>query len=350
MEARLVAVEVAGDNYQTLFLRSDRTEFRARLQKSRGEFKASRLTVGSLVRVTGICARETPDGSVPAGFGLLLRSPQDLHMLELPPSPASGLESGILWGATLALLLGFGWLALSMRRVERKTEAIRRRESSLEEIQNEKSTRKTLEERERIARDLHDGIIQSIYAVGLNLENCKRLVNEKPADVEGHLAKVLSDLNGVIRDVRNFILGLESDTLRGQEFKTALKSIVLTLGEAHAPRFGLQIESLAAEHLTSHQATQLLHIAREAVSNSVRHAQAERTVLSLQPNQGKVRFEVRDNGMGFDPKAVQSDGRGLRNMASRARDLQAEFSVDSRAGQGTRIVLDIPVKNPHEPA
>ena len=124
-------------------------------------------------------------------------------------------------------------------------------------------------------------------------------------------------------------------------------------GEPHTNRSSTTesgIDSAAALSLSSQQATQLLHIAREAVSNSVRHAQAERTVLSLQPHAGHIRFEVRDNGIGFDAGAVRAEGRGLRNMAARAGEMGAAFSVVSQASEGTRIVLDIPTKNSHEPS
>ena len=216
--------------------------------------------------------------------------------------------------------------------------------------QSEHQLRKSLEERERIGRDLHDGIIQSIYAVGLSLEDCKRLVSIEPIEVEHRLSKVLNDLNGVIREVRNFILGLESTTLKGLEFKTALRSLVLTLGETHSLGFRVQIDSLVAESLSSNQATHLLHIAREAMSNSVRHAKAERTILALQLHDGAIRFEVQDNGVGFDVKADHPHGLGLRNMAARAQELGAFFTVESQSGQGTRIVLDIPQENPRESA
>ncbi|MBM3841453.1 MAG: sensor histidine kinase [Verrucomicrobia bacterium] len=347
LDARVIASADDSPEIQTFSLRAGKESLRAILPKTQGAVPGSRILPNTHVQISGVCAR---DAGMPAlgSFVIWLRSPEDWVLLEQPSGSPSRLLNWRFWLPGMAVLWAFGWVLWLRAGVTRKAEALRLREASLAERQGERELRKALEERERIARDLHDCIIQSIYAVGLNLENCKRLVTEKPAQVEGQLAKVRADLNSVIRDVRNFILGLESEALKGQEFKTALKSIVLTLGEPHALRFGLQIDPLAAEELTSHQATQLLHIAREAVSNSVRHARAERTVLSLQPGEGQIRFEVRDNGMGFDPAAVGPDQRGLRNMATRARELGAAFSVVSQAGQGTRIVLDIPVKNPHE--
>lgn len=213
--------------------------------------------------------------------------------------------------------------------------------------QSEQQLRKSLEDKERIGRDLHDGIIQSIYAVGLNLEDCKRFLKQNPADVERRLGTVLTDLNSVISEVRNFILGLESNALKGQEFRTALKSLILTLGETNSARFNLQIDSAAAERLNSKQATELLLIAREAISNSIRHAAAKRTVLILQPHDTAIRFEVRDDGKGFNTQEAREHGLGLRNMAARAQNLEASFAIFSQVGGGTRIVLDIPKEKPH---
>ncbi len=231
--------------------------------------------------------------------------------------------------------------------IARDITARKQAEAALRE--SEQQLRKSVEEREQIGRDLHDGIIQSIYAVGLNLDDCRRMVRKEPAEVETRLQKVLADLNAVIRDVRSFILGLESDLLKGQEFKTALKSLVLTLGEPHSSRFLLQIDSASSGSLSPKQATNLLHVAREAISNSVRHANAQRTVLSLQKHNEHIRFEVQDDGEGFNSDSTEHHGYGLRNMAARAQELGAGFAVISKIGEGTRIVLDIPLKSGHQP-
>ena len=127
-----------------------------------------------------------------------------------------------------------------------------------------------------------------------------------------------------------------------------MKSLILTLGETNSARFSLQIDSAAAERLNSKQATELLHIAREAISNSLRHAAAKKTVLMLQANDTAIRFEVRDDGNGFDTKTAREHGFGLRNMAARAQNLGASFAILSQIGEGTRIMLDIPKEKPHQ--
>ncbi|MHB8523004.1 MAG: PAS domain-containing sensor histidine kinase [Limisphaerales bacterium] len=209
---------------------------------------------------------------------------------------------------------------------------------------SEQQLRRSLEEQERIARDLHDGVIQSVYAVGLGLEDCRQLIPRDPVQAEGRLAKCLKDLNALIRELRSFIGGLEPEALKGRELEAALKSLMLTMGETHSLGFALQVDPAAADRLNPKQATHLLHIAREAMSNSLRHAQAQTTIVSLRTQNGCTRLEIRDDGIGFDMNNVSQCGHGLRNITARARELQAHLEIIAQPGQGTRVLLDMPRK------
>lgn len=208
---------------------------------------------------------------------------------------------------------------------------------------SERQLRASLDERERLGRDLHDGIIQSIYAAGLNLDDCSRIVTADPTGVEKRLRKTVGDLNRVIRDVRDFIMGLERHRLKGDEFKGALKSLALTVGESQSTRIELAVDEQAASGLTSIQSTQLLHVAREALSNAIRHARAQKVTFHLHRTEAGVAFEVVDDGVGFNPSVCVGKGFGLRNMEARAREIRATFQVVSQIGEGARIVLDIPI-------
>lgn len=209
---------------------------------------------------------------------------------------------------------------------------------------SEQRLRQSLEERVQLGRDLHDGLIQSIYAIGLGLGECRRLIQESPTEAEARLGKAINDLNGVIRDVRNFIVGLEPEALKGRELKGALQSLVTTMSEAHAAQFSFDIDSRAADRLTSRQATQLLQIAREAMSNSLRHARATSTSVALSLRNGCVQLEVQDDGTGFDLAARRDSGHGLRNIAARARELGASSEVVSASGKGTRVLVTLPLE------
>jgi PAS domain S-box-containing protein len=215
---------------------------------------------------------------------------------------------------------------------------------------SEQRLRRSLQERVQLGRDLHDGIIQSIYAIGLGLQECRNLIQRDPAQAQTRLARSISDLNSVIRDVRNFIVGLEPEALKGREFTTALQSLVDITGQAHAAQCRFEIDTQAAGSLDARQAMHLLQIAREAMSNSLRHAGARHTVISLQRQNGSVRLEVRDDGAGFDSAAGSAAGHGLRNIAARAAELGARNEVVSAPGSGTRVVIEIPAHRLYEHA
>ena len=196
--------------------------------------------------------------------------------------------------------------------------------------------------------DWLDDILQSIYAAGLGLEDCRRVVRQSPEQAEARLVAAIQMLNHTIRGVRGFIAGLEPKVLSGHEFKTALKSLALTSGDGPT-QFQSQVDSSGANSLTSTQATQLLHIAKEAMSNSLRHAHASAVTVSLQPVSHGVRLEICDDGVGFVPGAGDNTGQGLRNMAARAREIGGELQTLSAPGQGCRILVTVPQRNANEP-
>ena len=216
----------------------------------------------------------------------------------------------------------------------------KRAEEALQE--SERRLRRSLEEREQLGRDLHDGIIQSIYAIGLGLQECRNLIKQDPALAEARLGRAIADSNAVIRDVRNFIVGLEPEALKGPEFQTALQSLVSTLSTGQSARFLFDIDPRAADLLNARQAAHLLQIAREAMSNSLRHARARTTSVSLKRQNGCLRLEVSDDGIGFEQQSRAGRGHGLRNIAARAAELLARSEIISAPGQGTRLRVEIP--------
>jgi PAS domain S-box-containing protein len=205
--------------------------------------------------------------------------------------------------------------------------------------ESEQRLRHSLEERIRIGRDLHDGIIQSIYAVGLALGDCRRLIDEKPSQAQRRLDETVQDLNGVIREVRGFIEGLEPEALKGREFRTALESFAGQLGVAERTTWTLDVEPAAANGLSAGQAAGLLQIAKEALSNALRHSGAPqiKAALTVSTDGNKVLLEVADDGCGFDPANLRQPGLGLRNLQARATELAGSCEVCSAPGQGTTI-------------
>jgi signal transduction histidine kinase len=243
----------------------------------------------------------------------------------------------------------YGHLAQLMERsfqqrdtLTREVEERRRAEQMLRE--NEAQMRDALELRRRLARDLHDGVIQSIYAAGLGLEAARADLRETaPAEAEAKLTACQRSLNQTIAEVRNFILGLEpaAEPAERQAFPHALASLAATLRSLHPVDIQLEVEPGAAGSLRPAQEIHLLQIAREAVANALRHGQARQVVLALRgAADGAIEFEVRDNGAGFDPAQARR-GSGLANLSARALELRAAFAIDSAPGKGTRLAFRI---------
>ncbi|HJU05570.1 MAG TPA: PAS domain S-box protein [Nitrospiraceae bacterium] len=207
---------------------------------------------------------------------------------------------------------------------------------------SDEQLRKVMEEREQLAQDLHDNIIQSVYAIGLGLEECQQLISEDAAAAVGKLERAIADLNVVIRDVRNYIVGDESDLLvSAKQFRAELARLAQTMQGVQFPRFRVSLETIATSQLSPEEARHVLFIAREAMSNSLRHSGAKSGAVSFRRNHESLRLLVEDDGIGFDVNEA-SNGCGLRNMRARAQKLGAQLRVVSSREHGTRIIVDIP--------
>lgn len=201
----------------------------------------------------------------------------------------------------------------------------------------------SLEERIRLGRDLHDGIIQSLYAAGLTLESVRALVQSQPAEAERRLDQTRASLNDAIRDVRAYVVGLAPDTLRRAGFARALSHLLNELSAGRPAEFDIQVDDEAAAQLTPEQSIEVLQLAREAVSNALRHGQASRITIRMHQGDHEVCLLVQDNGLGFDPTRARTGGHGLNNMHARAGRIGASLRLTSQPAHGTRVLANIPV-------
>ncbi len=209
--------------------------------------------------------------------------------------------------------------------------------------QRECDLRAAIEERERISQDLHDGILQSLFAVGLTLEASKSMMSPGNRKTAGPpLDQAIGQLNCVMREIRNFIAGLGSDLLKGKDLQSALQHMLDSLTQNQATHVRLAVEDRAAQAVSVEQSLHLLLVIQEAVSNCIRHGRAQEATVSLKMLKQGIRLSVRDNGRGFNPEAATGTGHGLANMAVRARKIGGRFTVMSKVNEGTRIVLDLP--------
>lgn len=198
-----------------------------------------------------------------------------------------------------------------------------------------------VDEQDRISRDLHDSIIQSIYAVTLSLDDVLQLVSEAPAEAGQRVDDAIDALHGVIRDIRHFIFGLRPLLLDSGSLLDGLR----TLADEMRRNTTTDVEIVGdePEGISLEIVAELLAIAREALANVARHSGAAQTSLRLATPDAEVRLEITDDGRGIDPKAELADGHhGLANMRTRAEALGGTFDIRSRPGAGTHIIVSIP--------
>ncbi len=198
---------------------------------------------------------------------------------------------------------------------------------------------RALEEKIRLGHDLHDGIIQSLYAAGLTVEAAKNLLATNPAEATRQLEAGVSAINVTIREVRGYIAGLSPDSLRQQSFGEAVRSLTQTLDAGRATQYDLRIDDEAAAALGEEHISHLLQIAREAVSNALRHGEATQITVRLHRAEGETCLLVQDNGRGFAVTGSSGGGHGLGNMRARAERLGGKLQFSSAPGQGTRLLL-----------
>ncbi len=200
-----------------------------------------------------------------------------------------------------------------------------------------------VDERERISKDLHDGVIQSIYAVGLSLEDVPDLMKEDPEEVVERVERAIDSLHFTIRDIRNFIFDLRPELLGGKSLVAGLAALVNEFRRNSLIDIELLGDGAGWEppaQVTAH----LLGIVNEALSNVARHAVATKAwVGASRGPDGSLVLTVRDNGHGFDVSADPSLGhQGLPNMRSRAGRVGATLEIASNPGSGTLVTITLP--------
>lgn len=198
-----------------------------------------------------------------------------------------------------------------------------------------------VDEQDRISRDLHDSVIQSIYAVTLSLDDVPELVGEVSAEAGQRVDDAIDALHGVIRDIRNFIFGLRPLLLESGSLLGALR----ILGDELRRNTTTEVEIIGDEPtgISIEIVAELLAIAREALANVARHSGATHTSIRIATPDESVRLEIADDGRGLKPDATIARGHnGLANMRVRAEELAGTFEIESGDNRGTRIIVVIP--------
>lgn len=201
-------------------------------------------------------------------------------------------------------------------------------------------------ERERLSHDLHDGTIQSLYALQLGLSRAAERARAEAPPLGERLAEYRRNLSGVIGELRGFILRHDNAPGPQGDLSSVLTAVVQRLRGSTEVQILTEISSDAARHLSGEQAVHLANFAREALSNALRHAHASRVNVRLIQDADAIILEVTDDGCGFNPAEAPQTGLGLATMASRAREAGGELQIDSRSGEGARLRVRVPASNP----
>ncbi len=212
------------------------------------------------------------------------------------------------------------------------------RERSQEELLSVQAELAMSEDRDRIARDLHDTVIQQLFAIGMTLQSLVGSLSDP--DQSERLDWAVDELDRTIREVRTVIFGLQAPRGEG-----GLRSQIMYLAQEARRTLGFEprvrFTGLVDTAVTDQVAEQVVLAAREALSNVVRHANAREVTIAVRVADERIRLVVADDGAGIDPMTPR--GHGLRNLNERADALRGACAIESSPGGGTTITWDVPV-------
>lgn len=203
------------------------------------------------------------------------------------------------------------------------------------------------QERQKLSHDLHDNTIQALYAIQLGLGHTSQKLEAEPASARREMSAVRAELDAVIAEVRRFIMA-EENVNKIVDLSGVLHALAQRVRTGTTAQIEAHCDPEASGRLSGTQAVQLANIAREALSNSLRHAKPRQVKMVLCFESENLCLEVSDDGIGFDPQA-QTRGMGLTSMTARTQEIGGTLDIQSAPGKGTRVVIRIPA-SPPEPA
>ena len=205
-----------------------------------------------------------------------------------------------------------------------------------------------LEERDRIGMDLHDGIIQSVYGVGLSLENAFHTIDEDPDLAKVRIKESIAGLNQSIRDIRAYILDLRPRQMGDDGLMSGLRRLVTEYRANTFSEVLLNGPEKQPDELPQANNLALFHICQEALANAAKHSGATHVDINLFRSTDRVVMEIHDNGKGFAMEKMSTTiGHGLSNMQTRAHAVGGDVEITSAPGEGTTILAWVPLDGKH---
>ena len=300
-----------------------------------------KVEIGCQIEATGVCVMELeswrPQRIVPTimGFFLVIRSPDDIRILSYPPwwTPQRFLFA--LSGLLLILVTILAWNIALRRLVERRSRQL---------IKSQAAKLKSdlrIDERTRIATELHDYLAQNLTAMSYQL-TAARLSREKdPATSQKHLETVATMLNSSRTELRRCLWDLKSEALEEPTFEQAIRRTLQQILDGTALSISFGISRRSVNDSTAHA---ILSVIRELVANAIRHGHAKSIIIKGEHDDGRLKISVIDDGIGFEPSSCfhSDEGHfGLDGIRNRIGRLGGEFTLTSSPGHGTTAVIDL---------
>jgi signal transduction histidine kinase len=245
----------------------------------------------------------------------------------------------VLYNAAIIFTLGYSILMLEADEARRETQRLL---TELQEYAEQARQLAIVEERNRLARELHDSVTQALYGLTLQSEAMARQLESDQGNLAPEEMRELRDIaQQALQEMRLMIFELRPTILKESGLAAALQARLETVENRSGMRASL--EDTLNERLPLELESGLYGIAREALNNIVKHAQARQIDISLAPGQeDSVIIEIADDGVGFDPEnAAANGGLGFEGMQERAEKMDAILTVDSRPAEGTRIRVEV---------
>jgi len=351
LTGRLEKLDMSSSIGPRLFVESDGKLVIATLVNKASRGQLDHVQPGCELQIDGIIQVDLASGSpaqdypTPVNFSMLVNSAGDIAVVHPAPWWTPIRLWLLLGGIGSALLVVLGWNWLLRRKVEKRSaelafEIQARREAVVE-------FDATLRERERLAADLHDSLEQLLTSLALQLEAGNALREKAPARSANHLHLASQLLSRSREEVRRSVWDLRTQNLQGRTFSDALSEIVALLCPGSSPSITIETKG-PVRPLPDLIGGHLLLLAREAVTNALKHASAQQIQVTITYEETRFQISVEDNGKGFDATHCPGpqDGHfGLLGMHERMKRLQGEMTVASAVGSGTRIVASVPAKD-----
>jgi signal transduction histidine kinase len=211
----------------------------------------------------------------------------------------------------------------------------------IEEVRSRGEALAILEERDRISKDLHDGVIQSIYSVGLSLQGSVGLLGNDPENAEQRINAAIAELDNVVRDVRSYIFELQPHLVDEKGLSAAIEELARDFEINTMGGIKVDIPDEAVAQLDPATQGHVIQVIREVLSNVARHARANEVYVGITTLPDQIVVTIEDDGVGFDIGSVRR-GNGLRNIEERAARLGGTIEISPKTPKGTRHLLNIP--------